>query len=276
MGIDDSEAAETACRFVAGRTWPSHATVRLLTVADPSADGAMALLDERASELRRCGLTVSTGLERGDAAAVLMRAADEGFADLVVVGSRGLGTLASAVLGSVSAELVDHAPCPVLVVRSASASRMLLATDGTESSYRIPRVMASWDPGFRGLPVEVLSVAVPNAFVTPWAPEPDEDLVYHEGLARQVADEMVDLGWSAAAIARAGSPVREIVSAGRDWRADLIVTGSRGLSTLQRFTLGSVAHGVLFHAHASVLVIRGLVPARQRRRACALSIALAT
>jgi len=40
-----------------------------------------------------------------------------GTADLVVVGSRGLGGFASAVLGSVSHAVLHHLPCPVAVVR---------------------------------------------------------------------------------------------------------------------------------------------------------------
>lgn len=38
-------------------------------------------------------------------------------ADIVVVGSRGRGRIAAALLGSVSKHVVDHAPCPVVVVK---------------------------------------------------------------------------------------------------------------------------------------------------------------
>ena len=53
---------------------------------------------------------------------------------------------------------------------------MLLATDGTRSSLGIPRVLAAWGNAFRGLPVEVLSVAPRNAFVTPWGSAGDEEV----------------------------------------------------------------------------------------------------
>jgi nucleotide-binding universal stress UspA family protein len=52
---------------------------------------------------------------RGNAAKVLLDAARG--AELLVVGSRGHGGLATALLGSVSGQCVHHATCPVVVVR---------------------------------------------------------------------------------------------------------------------------------------------------------------
>jgi len=48
---------------------------------------------------------------------VIVEYAQEIGADLIVVGSRGRGDLASLVLGSTSHRVVNHAPCDVLVVR---------------------------------------------------------------------------------------------------------------------------------------------------------------
>ena len=52
----------------------------------------------------------------GGPAAVLRAAAED--ADLVVVGNKGRGNLASALLGSTSAEVADSASCPVVIVRA--------------------------------------------------------------------------------------------------------------------------------------------------------------
>jgi nucleotide-binding universal stress UspA family protein len=284
IGIDRSPEAEAACWFVADRSWPPGTRVVLVAATQPRVELASfaavgvdplvddrhaveALLDQRADIFRRATLPVETEIAAGSAAEVLMASAAGHFADLIVVGSRRRGPLSSAVLGSVSTSLADHAPCPVLVVRTPSATRMLVATDGTHSSRSIPTILATWGPAFRGLPVEVVSVAPRHGFVTPWgagsAEEAGdgEELELHQGIAEQVADELMELGWAAAAIARVGDPDHEIVAAGEEWGADLIVTGSRGIGTLHRLLGGSVAHEVLLHTRSSVLVMRGQVPA---------------
>jgi len=289
VGVDGSRASRAACEFVGSRTWPAGTRVRLLAAVEPIVDWTglapprahpieierdtlRVALDDRADELRRHGLAVETVVEVGRAEDLLIAHAAETFSDLIVVGSRGLGPAASALLGSVSAHLVDHSECPVLVARSPTASRMLLATDGTESSRSIPRVLVAWGNAFKGLPVEVLSVAPRERFVTPWAFSEDEEaearrdpeLVLHAAAASMVADEMTELGWRAGAVARCGDPGREIVATGNEAGADLIVTGSRGIGTLHRLVGGSVAHDVLMHARSSVLVVRGHVPAHIR------------
>jgi nucleotide-binding universal stress UspA family protein len=67
--------------------------------------------------LERAGgdVLVTTDVVEGDAATVLVEASRD--ASILVIGSRGLGAIRSAILGSVSDHVVRHAHCPVLVVR---------------------------------------------------------------------------------------------------------------------------------------------------------------
>jgi nucleotide-binding universal stress UspA family protein len=58
---------------------------------------------------------IRPSVQEGQAAEVLIRAARG--ADLLVVGRRGHGGFARALLGSISQQCVHHSPCPVLVIR---------------------------------------------------------------------------------------------------------------------------------------------------------------
>jgi nucleotide-binding universal stress UspA family protein len=64
-------------------------------------------------------LEIERIVAEGSAARVLIDAVDE--ADLLVVRSRGHGGFTNLLLGSVSQQCAQHAPCPVVIVRSSLA-----------------------------------------------------------------------------------------------------------------------------------------------------------
>jgi nucleotide-binding universal stress UspA family protein len=83
---------------------------------DQEADGEK-LLGQTVAALAAHGLTAQGHLLRGDAAEKIITYAREEQVDLIICGSRGLGTVTSMLIGSVSRRLAHHAPCSVLVVR---------------------------------------------------------------------------------------------------------------------------------------------------------------
>jgi nucleotide-binding universal stress UspA family protein len=80
---------------------------------------ARRVLDEQVQKVEEAGGTVAEAHfrigERRDRA--IVRLADELGAGLIVMGSRGLGGIRRALMGSVSDSVVRHAHCPVLIVR---------------------------------------------------------------------------------------------------------------------------------------------------------------
>ncbi len=75
-------------------------------------------LDKQVQRVRESGGEVAeTHARLGRPDAEIVGLADELGAGLIVLGSRGLGPLRRALMGSVSDSVVRHARCPVLVVR---------------------------------------------------------------------------------------------------------------------------------------------------------------
>jgi nucleotide-binding universal stress UspA family protein len=77
-----------------------------------------AVLDEALAVAEREGVTAISKLLRGDPVTEIVDYADLLGAELIVVGSRGHGAIASVLLGSVSRGLLARAKRPVLVVRA--------------------------------------------------------------------------------------------------------------------------------------------------------------
>jgi nucleotide-binding universal stress UspA family protein len=76
------------------------------------------LLRKQSWRVKAAGGTVAgTHLKMGEVDLEIVALAEELGADLIVMGSRGLGGVRRALMGSVSDSVVRHAHCPVLVVR---------------------------------------------------------------------------------------------------------------------------------------------------------------
>jgi nucleotide-binding universal stress UspA family protein len=78
---------------------------------------ASVILEEAIRVVGDVSAEVHSELIEGSAAEAIIDVADTRGSDLIVIGSRGLGRIAGAVLGSTSQKVVAHASCPVLIVR---------------------------------------------------------------------------------------------------------------------------------------------------------------
>jgi len=133
VGVDGSDGAVEALKFALDEARVRGATITAVNAwhIPPAAYGAgwapavdfesyrtvaksgleKSLKEAGAAE---SGVTVETVVGEGAPADVLCREAKD--ADLLVVGSRGLGGFRGLLLGSVSQQCAHHAPCPVVIV----------------------------------------------------------------------------------------------------------------------------------------------------------------
>ena len=230
-------------------------------------------LDDAVRTLEGPGRSVERVTLRGRPASAIVEEATAWKADLVVVGNRGHGPIASMVLGSVSAEVVDHAPCPVLVVRDGAVATVVLAVDGSPGAERAIATVRTW-PILQALPIEVITVAetsVPwnagmvaglyDEVMTSYAKDVEAARLGMTEIAEAASRTLMTAGVAAAPHVLEGDPAHEIVEFARRRPGSLVVVGTRGHGGLARLVLGSVARNVLLHAAGSVLVVRETVGA---------------
>lgn len=289
LAIDGSASSDKARQLVGSLSWPEGTIIEVAAAVEPAvyslgmtaipmeaaslaeiadAEAMAEVIGAAASALEAPGRIIRGSVLQGRPATVIVHEADRFRAELLVVGSRGLGPLRSMLLGSVSAEIVDHAPCPVLVVRGTAVGSILLAVDGSTSAAAAVTYLA----GARFLadhPVEVLSVApggdhlprVPSSGVTDLARATDGAWIaarrdWSGAFAAAATEELRSAGVHARWSISQGDAAHEVIEAALALGCDLIVMGSRGLSGLTRVLVGSVTRNVLLHTAASVLIVR--------------------
>lgn len=290
VGYDGSPGADQAITLVGSLAWPRPTVIRVVTVvpdlpAIRSAwshlvPGDAAVLEREVREkaedalgpvrdrLVDLGHMVEAAVIAGRPSQALAHQAQKFRATMIAIGSRGLGPISSTILGSVSAEVVDVAPCPVLITRGASIHNIILATDGSPHAETarqfLPTLPIPPEASIRVVSVaEVLrpwtSGIAPTMYRQVMADQVEQEAearASHGEIAAAAVASLAREGLEASAEVRSGDPAAEILAAATALGADLIVLGSRGQTGFRRLILGSVARRVLQHASASVLVVR--------------------
>lgn len=284
VGVDGSDSAVAALdwavaeatarqaaklRIVHGFIWPLYRVELGSSPYGPEEGGLRATADEvvaAAVERARAvapELAVEGVLHVGGAAAALVD--ESAGAQLLVVGSRGLGGFTGLLLGSVSSQVAAHADCPVVVVRPSpqgAADRHGQVVVGVEDLAGSTELMefAADEAARLGTGLTVMHCSPPALTVTAM-PGPamlydDTELVEAE---RRRFVEMVE-GWvdkrPEIVIHPHFSrrpPAWALVEASA--QARLVVVGSRGRGGFVGLLLGSVSRQLLHHANGPVAVI---------------------
>lgn len=294
LAVDQSRDAQVAARFLERVRLPRGTRLSIVHVVESpyaasrfpgqqrmladwrreTAMSARRLIDRLVPPLRAQGLRVRPVVKEGLPGPVLLDTVERTRADLTVLGPHGYSRLMRFLLGSVSELLLNEAPRSILIVRGRSRGRqdrgmsVVLAMDfssdakgaaGFLSKLRLPR----------GSRVMLLHVEE----------DADRELARISGMGRvdltqaveramrerkrctllmleQMGRRFTQQGLAVDHVFAEGAPAEEILRAAERHRADLIVMGSKGLTGLDRYLLGSVSRKVARHASCSVLVVR--------------------
>jgi nucleotide-binding universal stress UspA family protein len=282
VGYDGSRGADAAAAFglwLSGRLPCAVRLAHVCPAAEPApapdllvgaADQTVAYTAEWQRRLQNLrvyappGADISAQLLHGGAAGALIDFASQTAADLILVGSHGIGPLRGALLGSVSSQLLSHAPCSVMIFRengalepASHARSVVVGIDGSPASRRALEFAATIAVALAAELV-LLHAYDPHA---PFVTEPSRALremsraharaivaEARAGLAAPldvVGEEIVE-----------GHPRDELIAACERHVPAVLVVGSRGLGGFKDLLLGSTSRWVANCAPCPVVVTR--------------------
>jgi nucleotide-binding universal stress UspA family protein len=224
------------------------------------------ILDEQVQKIEASGGTVTRAhLRGGRTSDEVIGLSEELEVGLLVVGSRGLGTVRRILIGSHSEEIVHHADVPVLVVRRGESawppSRVIIGEDFSDDARRAGELAASIGALYGSQ--ALLAYAHPDLPEVP-AGETRETVAHELRGAREQdrdrlesrADELGEILGSRPEIRVSdGYPANVLLEAvHQQTPPPLIAVGSRGIAGIRRTRLGSVSTKVVTASPGPVLV----------------------
>ena len=245
FATDGSRGASIAEDFLLSLPISIADEVTVVTAPTSSERDAYALLARCRWRFAARDVPTATTMRAGNAADVADAIAIERGAELIVVGSRGLGEITGTLMGSVARTLARGAATPVLVVRARrdAPRHVLLAIDGSSEGRAAIDMLAR-------LPLPSEAKVTQLHVVTANSDERADALVLEHArvtLAQRVSDrDIVDRGHIGEHVLR-----RALAR-----NTDLIVLGTKGQTMGTGLLRTSIADHVLSHAPCAVLVAK--------------------
>jgi nucleotide-binding universal stress UspA family protein len=201
-------------------------------------------------------------LEVGSPAELILKEADQGKVDLILMGSRGIGPVKEQLFGSVSHRVLTLASAATGIISAPlkALNRVLLPLQGPDDAEAAVKFLGT--KPFRG-DVELVLFTVFPTTSTPWPLDPGMAIsMEQQGLdsAKEfltvTASKLIPLGYKTRTLAVPGVPTGMIMREAEKMRPDLIAMGTHGRKGLSRFVYGSVSHALLHSARYPILVYR--------------------
>ena len=287
--VDFSDQSQQALRWAVALAAQHQSRLTVLTAVDPllaqaakarfSLDLPAAETEPALREFVRAALpaTVSwapeTGIDVrvGDASEVILEAADREHADLIAMGTQGLGGFSKLLLGSTTERVLRRTHTPLLAVPLVDAQMVVLDTSGPR--FNMTTILMATD--FSEASADAAQwaadlaqqMAVPLVFahvVTPadvppqsrsYVAEVDDERVTRARIRLEELSAQLSGTLACETVVSVGRPADSIASIAQEWRAGLIVVGLTGHHGVLAPRPGSIAYRVLCVAHIPVLVV---------------------
>lgn len=267
--------AEALLRHQAQRFAPASEVSRELQALEAKESQRLA---ERGAEFARsCGFKAEARAVRGSAKSwpTLCELAEKERAAAIVIGTRGLGRAASALLGSVAAGVIGHAKVPIFVVPPepvdtppAAAAETVVAFDGSEHAERAVSVTAAlarsrqatittvWTEYAAQLATRIAGIG-PELLATDFEQMDAALKANAEQTAERGATLAREHGLDAQPLTvRSTTSVPEaLIATARERGAGMIAIGRRGHSRIGEFLFGSVTRKLLHTTDRPLLVV---------------------
>ena len=187
--------------------------------------------------------------------------------NLIVMGTHGRSGLRRLVLGSVTEEVVRHAPVPVLTVGRGAKSpermeggRLLVPVDFSEQQPRLLAHARELALAY-GMSLTLLHVvertSLPDVYgISMEAPGPGVLTERTEEALEERAEALREHGVDVRVKVRRGHPAEETLDAAEELDADLLAIATHGRSGVKRVLMGSVAEKVIRRAPCPVFTVK--------------------
>ena len=281
LAYDGSQHAQAAIKMVQDLALPPKSKVHLLQAFPPGKTAVVTQLEHgleaAEEELKSHGINVHADLVLGYPAEKIVETATKTKPDLIVIGAKGLRATLGILLGGVAQQVVEYACCPTLVVRAPyhGLRHILLVSDGSLYSQRAARFLGKF-PLPEKVEIGVLHALAPmptpvtaGMYMDGWtgisyplqtqeeiALEMEQQADAGSALLDKTCNLLLKKGLESTPVMVRGDAGTEIIDYADAEDVDLIVAGSRGLSTFQGWLMGSVSRKLVHYANCSVLIVR--------------------
>lgn len=285
IAVDGSEHSDAAIQLVADLPLSLKSMIKVISVMVPRhaqfSPSLENILEDTKALLRGKQARVQTEVIAGYPAEIINQCANDIQPHFTVIGAKGLRSTMGILLGGVAQQVVEYSCCPVLIVRApyTGLERVLLIVDGSEHSqqavqylttfpipkkhtlhlmhvmppiYQADYITQAWPTGLDIAP----PIPINNNIEERLQEQAEADVRYGKELLEQSEHQLSEIGLETTTILERGDAATQIIKYAKEQEIDLIVAGSRGLSKVQSWLLGSLSRKLVHYAGCSVLIVK--------------------